>query len=225
MIDEDICDLKLCFVDGNEDELALEVTFWNEEEGDWNVYEMKYDKEDKQFDSSYMFMPENVWEVIREKESMYLKDAEILKIGQKSVDGVISKDEHHPFIEKEKLDLLFDQCKHSHCESDRTYIYFTLSNEYKIEDLGWKTQLENPLLIIKVSFQWEELLEQERYDFEKMSIAFGNGGREIVGGIHGYMPEQEYTSYFEFRLEELVPYMIEAYKQYKKRSRLKNLFK
>ncbi|MCC2425443.1 hypothetical protein [Bacillus wiedmannii] len=225
MFDEDICEMELCFVDGNEDELALVVTFWNGDEEDWNTYNMKYDKKDKEFDSSYMFMPEDVWEVIKAKESMYLKDAEILKIGQKSVDGVIMKDEDHPFIEKEKIDVLFEQCKHVYCDADRTHIYFTFANEYKIKDLVWISQLENPLLFIQISNWWTSVFEKKVYNFEKLTVGISEGGRKIVGGIHGYMPQQKHKAYFDSRIEELFPLMIEAYEQYQKRSRLKSLFK
>ncbi|WP_283746249.1 hypothetical protein [Bacillus cereus] len=227
MSDESVCNLDLCYIKGNEDRLSLLLTYWNEEQDDTETYVIEYDKAKKCFDDySFLDLPENVWAEVREQEQRLLSIAEQLEVGQKFFDGELSEDAEYPLIEKEQIDLFFEQIKYVYCDCDKAHTFFSFASEYRIDDSWLVKELKNQLFMIEVvSVLWKEMFEQKKFSLEKMKVSIDSAGRGILDGMYGSIPRQKHTPYFNSKIEELFPKMVEEYEKYQKRSRLENLFK
>ncbi|EEK75913.1 hypothetical protein AT258_18805 [Bacillus wiedmannii] len=225
MGDEPICKFHLSYAYGCENQLLLEVTYWDEIQNDAITAEIEYKIEEQYFDYSDFYLPKYVCKQIRNNESKLLEVAQQLEVGQKFVDGLIMEDEDFPFIEQEKIDSLFEQCKYIHCDCDHAFIYFSFAATNQIDDELWVEGLKNPIISIDVSLWWKDMFEQNKCNSEKMTIEIDLDGQKFIGGIYSHMPEQKYKAYFDSKVEEAFPRMIKAYENYKNRSRFQKLFK
>lgn len=174
------------------------------------------------FKLRYGDFPENIWKQIETAEPQLLKRAKELKIGQIIEDGVLMEDTDYPFVTKENIDRLFEHCKHVYCTSGNYLLFFSVAETYKLNvDRG---SFEDQILFITIPLHSWHLIQEEPFK-HRMNIKFIGKSREIIGRLYEEMPNQENKKYFESKVEEFFPKIIEAFLNYKNRSRLENLFK
>lgn len=214
---------KLSYLYGEEKTFELRVSFDTEKGRDHLMNRIDSDEIETCFKFRNGDLPENIWEQIKNAEPEFLKRAKELKIGQKIEDGVLMEDTDYPFVTKEKIDCLFEHCKHAYCTGSEYWLFFSVAETNKLNSNN-SGSLEDQVLFITIPRSSWHLIQEEPFK-HRINIQIVGKGEEIIGRLYEVMPNQENKKYFESKVEEFFPKITEAFVNFHNRTRFENLFK